>query len=56
MIIIKSKKEKDTCVLFNFLLHNCNFSGLPNNKFKIHDNEIETVKRIKEHGIEIIIL
>ena len=45
--------EKDLDKVFEILSNNGRFIGLPNNRFRIDENEEEVLKKIKEEGIEV---
>ena len=53
MVLIQVKKPKDVGKVFGILIRNGKFTGLPNRKFIIQENEEKTYNAIKEQDIDI---
>ncbi len=55
MVLIQVKRKKDVASVFEILLKNGKFTGLPNRKFIIQENSKETIKKIQNENIDIIV-
>lgn len=52
MVLIQVK-QKDADAVFSILLHNGRFSELKGNRFRIDENEKETLEKIKQRKIQV---
>ncbi|MBI4181979.1 MAG: hypothetical protein HY520_03355 [Candidatus Aenigmarchaeota archaeon] len=54
--VIIEVEDKDMAKVFEFLVGNGRFAGLPNNRFRIEEHSQEILEKIKRAGITVKII